>query len=545
MNDIRDDSRHDAERPDAAAQCTCEPRTTSHLVSDHQRDCAYVTACEYALEQHPIMPHHMRRRHDAERQEGANARASNAELAVLRACRKVNRPEGQGERIIGFRVPEEFAGLSEGLFILDRLLDRAAAAPSAPLAPSVEEIRRVLEPWVTAEQARLDASRAYNDRHEQVQRERAGGDWSGSLDWYYQQVNETQKASIKAAQEMFEPARALLSRLQAPTTAGEADDVDVPRTTCPQCGVTACAFVCDRPDCHWLRQALAPAQSDVERALRLVASERGVIDCDDERLDEFSNNGDPDTLNVCFQRRLLRQRYDTSSDSGTIEITPDGIAAIAAMPSSPAPLDPRIVKTPYGDGYRLSDLDENLEPLPLPATAQANVERVESSWERDKWPIEERVRHLELYGTANVDSWLDIILKRLDEIEGRLPPVAAIPSGPPRLDPAAVERAAAEADNVAAVFRAHVKKLADREHWKAGAHASTTHASALRRKGMSAPAGLDPATVERCIEVAEAWVNRARSDTDCYTINGALEYGRRQFAEGILADLRALQQAKE
>lgn len=31
--------------------------------------------------------------------------------------------------------------------------------------------------------------------------------------------------------------------------------------------------------------------------------------------------------------------------------------------------------------------------------------------------LEERVRWLELYGTVNADSWLDIILKRLDTIE--------------------------------------------------------------------------------------------------------------------------------
>jgi len=31
--------------------------------------------------------------------------------------------------------------------------------------------------------------------------------------------------------------------------------------------------------------------------------------------------------------------------------------------------------------------------------------------------LEERVRHLELYGTQHVDSWLDIIFKRLDVLE--------------------------------------------------------------------------------------------------------------------------------
>ncbi len=37
--------------------------------------------------------------------------------------------------------------------------------------------------------------------------------------------------------------------------------------------------------------------------------------------------------------------------------------------------------------------------------------------ERSPLTLEERVRHLELYGTQRVDSWIDLIMKQLDALE--------------------------------------------------------------------------------------------------------------------------------
>lgn len=50
---------------------------------------------------------------------------------LLAAGRKASHPVGNGERLVGFVLPEKVAGLSDGLFMLDALCDLARAAINA------------------------------------------------------------------------------------------------------------------------------------------------------------------------------------------------------------------------------------------------------------------------------------------------------------------------------------------------------------------------------------------------------------------------------
>lgn len=68
--------------------------------------------------------------------------------------------------------------------------------------------------------------------------------------------------------------------------------------------------------------------------LELVASDpRGVVDVYDERLAKFCDDNThirmDDTINRCFTAKLLDQKYNGCMDTGTIEITPAGLAALS------------------------------------------------------------------------------------------------------------------------------------------------------------------------------------------------------------------------
>jgi len=58
---------------------------------------------------------------------------------LLTAKRRINSPLGNGERLVGFALPEEVAGLSDALFMLGALVDLAALASTKP-DPGVDEI---------------------------------------------------------------------------------------------------------------------------------------------------------------------------------------------------------------------------------------------------------------------------------------------------------------------------------------------------------------------------------------------------------------------
>jgi hypothetical protein len=68
--------------------------------------------------------------------------------------------------------------------------------------------------------------------------------------------------------------------------------------------------------------------------LELIAREpHGKVDVYDSRLDQFCDDsrlvGGTDTINRCFDAKLLDQRYNGCMDTGTIEVTPAGRAALA------------------------------------------------------------------------------------------------------------------------------------------------------------------------------------------------------------------------
>ena len=71
--------------------------------------------------------------------------------------------------------------------------------------------------------------------------------------------------------------------------------------------------------------------SEAQRsALTLLHSERGVIDCYDDRAERYSDDGNPDTWNQLFDAGLAEQWYDTSDDTGTLRITDAGRTALEA-----------------------------------------------------------------------------------------------------------------------------------------------------------------------------------------------------------------------
>lgn len=64
-----------------------------------------------------------------------------AKATPLLSADRSNRPIGGGERLIGFRVPEDVAGLSDGLFIVSALTEIARALPA--LLTEIEHLRAV------------------------------------------------------------------------------------------------------------------------------------------------------------------------------------------------------------------------------------------------------------------------------------------------------------------------------------------------------------------------------------------------------------------
>lgn len=67
--------------------------------------------------------------------------------------------------------------------------------------------------------------------------------------------------------------------------------------------------------------------------LELVASDaQGILNVYDERLDQFCDDSPlrdgTDTINRCFEAKLLEQYYDGDSDNGTIVILPAGRRAL-------------------------------------------------------------------------------------------------------------------------------------------------------------------------------------------------------------------------
>lgn len=75
-----------------------------------------------------------------------------------------------------------------------------------------------------------------------------------------------------------------------------------------------------------LSRTLTKAQGTL---LRLVAKEPlGRISTEDKRLDAFSDDGDPDTINQCFAVKWLDWSHDNRTDTGTIWITAAGREAL-------------------------------------------------------------------------------------------------------------------------------------------------------------------------------------------------------------------------
>lgn len=65
--------------------------------------------------------------------------------------------------------------------------------------------------------------------------------------------------------------------------------------------------------------------------VKLVASTpNGIIDCYDDQLNRFCDDGEPDTINRCFEAGWLEQWYDTSFDEGTVRLTKSGRAMLSA-----------------------------------------------------------------------------------------------------------------------------------------------------------------------------------------------------------------------
>jgi hypothetical protein len=72
----------------------------------------------------------------------------------------------------------------------------------------------------------------------------------------------------------------------------------------------------------------------VRACLALVAGEpHGVIDVYDPRLEVFCDDNThirfDDTINRCFTAKLLVQRYNGCTDTGTVEVTPAGRSALS------------------------------------------------------------------------------------------------------------------------------------------------------------------------------------------------------------------------
>lgn len=70
-----------------------------------------------------------------------------------------------------------------------------------------------------------------------------------------------------------------------------------------------------------------------EKLLRLLAaSPCNRIDCEAKELNEFSDMNStlthPDVINQCIDLGWARQRYNTSDDTGFIELTPKGVEAL-------------------------------------------------------------------------------------------------------------------------------------------------------------------------------------------------------------------------
>ena len=68
--------------------------------------------------------------------------------------------------------------------------------------------------------------------------------------------------------------------------------------------------------------------------LELVASDpSGSLDIYDDRIEQFCDDNDSirvdDTINRCFSAKLLTQIYDADADTGSINITPAGLAALS------------------------------------------------------------------------------------------------------------------------------------------------------------------------------------------------------------------------
>ena len=132
------------------------------------------------------------------------------------------------------------ARLSEGerqaaRFLLDRLAEFERELSDGPesreyfghVAPAASRLRtaltapakgaawrEALDIWRQAEQRHRDAVQAYNDRRGQIEAERAGGDWSGSLNWYFGQISETQRQERKLAMALYDAIAAAPSALQ-------------------------------------------------------------------------------------------------------------------------------------------------------------------------------------------------------------------------------------------------------------------------------------------------------------------------------------------
>lgn len=118
-------------------------------------------------------------------------------------------------------IPAEVA--SEGFAVAIKRI-ASLQADNQALAKSLEEaaikagqIRTTLEPWLRAEQARLDAITTYHRRREEVLKSRLASNWSvdTSLHANYDQISETQQAAIRAAKEMHPVLSALLSSREA------------------------------------------------------------------------------------------------------------------------------------------------------------------------------------------------------------------------------------------------------------------------------------------------------------------------------------------
>ena len=62
--------------------------------------------------------------------------------------------------------------------------------------------------------------------------------------------------------------------------------------------------------------------------LELLAANDGSVDVYDERLESFSDDDDPDTINQCARLGWCRQRYDGDTDNGDIWLLPAGRRAL-------------------------------------------------------------------------------------------------------------------------------------------------------------------------------------------------------------------------